>query len=154
MLKHKKWLWVLAVPLLIVVVLGGLWATNVFGWRAYRLVDAEAFVGAHLPDGATDTHFATQNTVTRVVWLRFSAPSAAAADAFLTQLGLAGEVRAGYTPFPAINPQEVNYNWWTPQTLTGIEGGYVIRGEQTVEVAVSDGDQPTVYVRAYNFRQG
>ncbi len=53
------------------LVVSGLWMTNAFGWRGYRLSDVEAFIGAELPEGAEDAQFLTEVEKARIVWLRF-----------------------------------------------------------------------------------
>ena len=53
------------------LVVSGLWMTNAFGWRGYRLSDVEAFIGAELPEGAENAQFLTEVEKARIVWLRF-----------------------------------------------------------------------------------
>lgn len=133
------------------LVVAALWATNVFGWRAYRLVDAEAFLGVPLPASAADVHFTTQAEKTRIVWLRFVVPARADLDEFLAQLGLADALRQDFTPFPAPNVQEASIAWWQPASVAAASGVYANRGDRVIEILLDEGALPgvTVYLRAY-----
>lgn len=140
-----------ALAALLALVAAALWATNAFGWRAYRLADAEAFLGAPLPARAAGVQWATQAEKTRIVWLRFSLPSRAELDAFLEQLGLADALRAGFTPFPAPNPQEADIAWWQPGSAAAYSGLYANRGDRVIELLLDEGAPPAVavYLRVY-----
>lgn len=148
---RRALLLIAALVALAALVIAVLWATNVFGWRAYRLVDAEAFLGTPLPASAADVQFATQAEKTRIIWLRFSVPARADLDAFLAQLGLADALREGFTPFPAPNPQEAAMAWWQPGSATAYSGLYANRGDRVIELLFDEGALPTVtvYLRAY-----
>ncbi len=132
---------------LVGIVVGLLWATNVFGWRAYRLVDVESFIGAKLPATAEQTHFFSNKQFGRIVWLRFDLPAgdSTALDNFLAEAGLP-TLREGYTPFPAANPQEASLSWWTPYESQSYSGLHRNSGNKTLEVLATGS---TVYLRAY-----
>lgn len=145
-----------AFALTIALILTLLWATNVFGWRAWRIQEAQNFIGAPLPEGAADVRFATQNSVGRIVWLRAALPPDADLSPFLSEMGITDPLRAGFTPFPAPNPQEAAYNWWTPSASTSYEGLYWNTGDKIIELLLdrSDTRELLVYVRAYALTGG
>ena len=142
----------MAVTLVVIVTIALLWATNVFGWRAWRVQEVQNFIGASLPEGATDIHFATQNMVARIVWLRFTLPSGTELTPFLRAAGITDPFRAGFTPIPAPNPQEAPYSWWTPSAATNFDGLYWNTGDKIIEVLVDRSNDAfqVVYVRAYS----
>ncbi|MEZ4668651.1 MAG: hypothetical protein R3E39_12130 [Anaerolineae bacterium] len=141
----------MAILVVSAIVVGVLWVTNVFGWRAWRVQEVERFVGAPLPAGATDVHFATQDKVARIVWLRFTVADSALTD-YTKAAGIDAPLQDGFTPFPALNPQEAGYGWWQASAATAYAGVYWNNGEKVTEVLVdrSDAVQRVVYVRAYN----
>ncbi len=153
-LTNKYVLMILGSLVLVVGILGLLWATNALGWRAFRLVDVEDFIGARLPKEAAEVQFATQNEVARIVWLRFKLPSEAALSAYMESLNLQIDLRSGYTPFPSPNPQEAAYVWWKPGEAAQYTGLYAIQDNKMVEVLadVTDSQQPIIYVRVYSLR--
>jgi hypothetical protein len=141
----------IALALLIVIVGGlvaALWATNALGWRAWRLQEVESFIGAALPQDANNIHFATQNQKTRIIWLRFDLPAENDLSTFLAALGLPTALHPGFTPFPALNPQESALSWWQPPTAGDYAGLYQNMGQKVIEILL-DSDQHTVYLRAY-----
>lgn len=152
---NRKYLWIILGGLLLIAgIVGLLWATNALGWRAFRLVDVENFIGAPLPQTAADSRFATQNKVARVVWLRFTLPDETALAAYLESLQLGTDLRSDYTPFPAPNPQEAAYDWWKPNEVTQFSGLYAVRNSKVIEILTNQtaSDQLVVYVRAYSLR--
>lgn len=153
-LTNKYVLIIAGVLVLAVGIIGLLWATNALGWRAFRLVDVEDFIGARLPDGAANAQFATQNQVARIVWLRFELASETELKTYLESLNLETELRSGYTPFPAPNPQETNYHWWQPGEATLYSGLYAIQDDRVIEILADQTATPpiTVYIRAYSIK--
>ncbi len=141
--------------IIIVGVVGALWATNVFGWRQWRIQEAQSFMGASLPTGATDIQFSTRNQSTRIIWLRFSLPADFDLSPFMAQMGITTPLKAGFTPFPAANPQEAAIPWWQPSASTNYSGVYWNSGSKTIEVLVdkTDATKQVVYLRAYSFSQ-
>ena len=137
-------------------IIGLLWATNLFGWRAWRIQEVQGFIGTSLLEGATDIHFATQNMVARIVWLRFTLPPGTDLTPFLHAAGITDPFRAGFTPFPTPNPQEADYSWWTPSAATAFDGLYWNTGDRIIEVLVdhSDVGVQRVYVRVYSIAGG
>ncbi len=151
---HKRQLiGFLVTVMLIIGIVAGLWVTNVFGWRVWRVQEAQGFIGAPLPTGATDIQFTTRNQYTRIIWLRFSLPVDANLSAFLTQMGITTPLKTGFTPFPAANPQEAAITWWQPGASTTYSGVYWNAGSKTIEMLVdkTDADKQVVYLRAYAF---
>ncbi len=148
----QRWKKQLLIGVTLVVVLigiiGALWVTNVFGWRAWRLQEVENFIGASVPAGASNIHFATQNQKTRIVWLRFDAPSDFDITTLLKQMGIQSLLKSGFTPFPAANPQEAAYDWWDAASASDYAGLYDNAGQKIIEVLL-DNSRQTVYVRAY-----
>lgn len=149
---------VLAFALLptVIGIIGLLWATNLFGWRAWRIQEVQGFIGALLPDEAADVRFATQSSAARIVWLRFNLPRDADITPFLQAAGITDPLRDGFTPFPAPNLHEVAYSWWEPATATTFDGLYWNTGDKIIEVLVdrSDDALQVVYVRAYAIAGG
>lgn len=150
---YKKWIiGVAAVVLLSGFLVGVLWATNALGWRAWRLQEVQGFIGANLPEGATNARFFTQNTQTRIIWLRFELPPGSDLNGFVQGMGMGEALKTGYTPFAAPNPQEASLNWWTPSAATTFSGVYANDGEKIREILAdaSDPARLVVYVRAYS----
>jgi len=139
----------------VVVALGLVWYTNLFGWRHWRLQEAEAFIGSPLPAAAAEVQFATQNTVARIIWLRFDLPPKTDLTPFLTALGASESLTPAYTPFPNPNPQEAAYPWWQPFTATTYAGLHLNVDLRIIEILVDQtpADHHTVYLRAYNTRR-
>src|SRR5690349_11950435 len=73
--RKRQLITLIVVIIVIAGIIGGLWVTNVFGWRQWRVQEAQGFIGAPLPTGATAIQFTTRNTSTRIIWLRFSLPA-------------------------------------------------------------------------------
>lgn len=140
----------LAAVIIAACVVGLLWATNLFGWRVWRLQEAQAFIGAPLPSEAADIQFTTRTTPTRILWLRFSLPATADLQPFVAALG-SPPLADGFTPFPAPNPQEAAITWWQPTTSRSYSGVYWNTGSKIIEVLADRRDtrQTWVYVRAY-----
>jgi hypothetical protein len=154
--RHNRQLIVgLAMIVILAVIVGGLWATNIFGWRIWRVQEAQDFIGASLPAGASDIQFATRNQYTRIIWLRFSMPSNSDLAPFLTQMQIMTALKAGFTPFPAVNPQEAPITWWQPFASQNYSGVYWNTGTKAVEILVdnTDSSRQVVYLRAYAFAQ-
>ncbi len=140
---------------LIVGIVAGLWVTNVFGWRVWRVQEAQGFIGATLPTGASDIQFTTRNQYTRIIWLRFSLPPDTDLSPFLTQMGITDSLKTGFTPFPEANPQEAAITWWQPTTSTDYSGVYWNTGSKTIELLIDKTDpaKQIIYLRAYSFSQ-
>jgi hypothetical protein len=134
------------VVLLLFTTVGVLWATNILGWRAWRLQEVEDFIGASLPQGTAGIHFATENQKTRIVWLRFDLPPDVELSALLPQ---AAALRPDFTPFPNVNPQEAGLTWWNPQNAVHYAGLYDNTGQKIIEVLL-DNDHRIIYIRAYS----
>lgn len=145
----------LAVVLLVAAVgllVGILWATNIFGWRAFRLVDVETFIGSPIPAEAQNVQFASASQFGRIIWLRFSLPTdqSRALETFTAGMQLP-PLRDGFNPFPAANPQEAALTWWTPYEAQSVAGIHHLAAGKTFEL-LSVTDDPaglTIYVRAY-----
>lgn len=153
---YKRQIIGLIVAIIVIVgIVGGLWATNIFGWRVWRVQEAQAFIGASLPAGAADIQFTTRNQYTRIIWLRFNLPPATDLTSFLTQIGITDPLKAGFTPFPAANPQEAAITWWQPTTSKNYSGVYWNNGSKTIEILVdtTDTTKQIIYLRAYAFSQ-
>jgi len=144
-----------AVVLVIVGMVAGLWVTNVFGWRQWRVQEAQGFIGAPLPAGASEVQFTTRTQYTRIIWLRFSLPAETDLAPFLTQMGITDGLKAGFTPFPAANPQEAAITWWQPSVSTNFSGVYWNTGSKIIELLVDKTDirKFVVYLRAYALGQ-
>ncbi|MBI1278270.1 MAG: hypothetical protein GC179_09100 [Anaerolineaceae bacterium] len=140
---------------LVVGVVGALWATNVFGWRQWRIQEVQNFIGATLPVDAVEIQFTTRSQSTRIIWLRFNLPADTDLTAFLTQMGITDPLKTGFTPFPALNPQEVAIAWWQPFGSTNSSGVYWNTGSKTIEMLVDNthAAKQVVYLRAYSFSQ-
>jgi hypothetical protein len=153
---HKRQLIGLVMAILVIVgTVGGLWVTNLFGWRAWRVQEGQGFIGASLPAGAAETQFTTRNQYTRIIWLRFSIPTEADITSFLTQMSITDPLKDGFTPFPAANPQEANITWWRPFASTTYSGIYWNTGTKIIEVLVDKTDKSkfVIYLRAYALGQ-
>lgn len=142
--------------LLLVIAIAGillaiLWATNVFGWRKWRIQEVQGFIGADLPAQAQAVQFATESQFGRIVWLRFELPAGADLGAFLAGLALTEPLRDGWTPFPAPNPQQAGLAWWTPQQAATFAGAYENTGQKIIELLAdrSDPARQVIYLRAY-----
>jgi hypothetical protein len=133
------------------VLLAALWATNLFGWRKWRIQEVQAFVGADLPAQAQAVQFATESQYGRIVWLRFELSADVDLAPFLASIALTEPLRDGWTPFPASNPQEAGLPWWTPQQSAAFAGSYENTGQKIIELLIdrSDPTRQTVYLRAY-----
>lgn len=156
MKSRKRQLIAFLVAILIIVgIIGGLWVTNVFGWRQWRIQEAQGFIGAVLPEGAADIQFTTRNTYTRIIWLRFSLPADVDLTPFLTQMGISDTLKEGFTPFPAPNPQEAGISWWQPSASTTFKGLYWNTGSKIIETLVNETNygKEIVYLRAYSTAQ-
>ena len=153
--RKRQLIGLMVAVVVIVGIIGGLWATNVFGWRAWRIQEAQGFIGAALPTGAAEVQFTTRNQYTRIIWLRFNLPADADLTLFLTQMGITDALKAGFTPFPAANPQEAAITWWQPSASTTYSGLYWNTGSKIIEVLVdkTDTNKLVVYLRAYAFSQ-
>lgn len=150
-MSKRRWLTLLGIVLCTAGVIGLLWAANVFGWRAWRLQEVEAFIGAPLPADAQDIYFATRSPYSRIVWLRFSLPASTDLTPFLAAMGIDESLTAGYTPFPAANPQETFMTWWQPQTAVEYAGFHWNGGRRVLEVLAEhkDSEVIVIYLRAY-----
>ena len=149
---RKRQLIVIFVAIVVIAgLIGTLWATNLFGWRAWRVQEGQGFIGASLPAGATDVQFTSRNQYTRIIWLRFSLPSDADLIPFLTQMSITDALKDGFTPFPVANPQEAAITWWQPSASTTFSGLYWNTGTKVIEVLVdkTDASKSVIYVRAY-----
>jgi len=143
---------VFALAIIAGFILAILWATNALGWRRWRVNEAQAFIGAELPVGASDVQFATDNTKTRIVWLRFTLSAEADLDAFVQAMGLDAALRDGFTPFPAPNPAEAALPWWTPGAAQVYSGLHAIHAEKVYELLLdqTDAANAIVYMRVYS----
>jgi hypothetical protein len=153
---HKRQLITFLAAIVVMAgIVAGLWVTNVFGWRQWRVQEAQGFIGAPLPAGAADVQFTTRNTYTRILWLRFNMPADADMTAFLTQMGITDALKAGFTPFPAPNPQEASIPWWQPGASTNFNGLYWNTGSKIIEMLVdkTDSKKFTIFLRAYSLAQ-
>ncbi|MBZ0275134.1 MAG: hypothetical protein K8I60_03255 [Anaerolineae bacterium] len=134
--------------LLLILAAGGI-GLGFLANRAFTLRDVQAYLGAALPESASEVQFAAQRPFAkRIVWLRFTT-SAEDAAAFLTAIG-AADVRDGSTPFPQANPQEAGLTWWTPQAATVYSGSYTNTGTKIIEALLDrSGASVVVYLRVY-----
>src|SRR6266496_2947651 len=141
--------------LVIAGIVAGLWVTNVFGWRTWRVQEVERFIGATLPAGATEVQFTTRNQYTRIIWLRFSLTPSTTLDPFFTQMGISDKLKEGFTPFSAANPQEAAITWWQPTASALFSGIYWNTGSKVIEVLVDKTDvrKSVIYLRAYALGQ-
>jgi hypothetical protein len=147
----RKLVGLLLLVAIVAILLVALWATNLFGWRKWRIQEVQGFVGADLPAQAQAVQFATESRYGRIVWLRFELAPDVDLAPFLTSLALTDLPRDGWTPFPAPNPQEAGLTWWTPQQSAAFAGTYQNTGEKIIELLIdrSDPTRQTVYLRAY-----
>lgn len=136
---------------IIALLIGLLWATNALGWRKWRVVEIQQFIGTQLPDGANDVQFATQAEKTRILWLRFILPAQADLADFLQQMGIDKKLIQSFTPFPAPNPAEAAIAWWTPQAAQTYSGLHAIQAGKVYELLLDQSDtaNPIVYLRVY-----
>jgi hypothetical protein len=138
------------------LVIGLLWATNTLGWRKWRINEVQQFIGAELPTNAQAVQFMTDNQKTRIVWLRFTMSDENEVLTFVDSLSLGAELEAGFTPFPAANPNEAAISWWTPQAAQTYSGLYAIHDDKVYELLVNrdDGLNMIVYARVYATKMG
>jgi hypothetical protein len=148
--RRNKLLLGISLLLFIALVLGGLWVTNAFGWRAFRLVDVEAFIGASLPTEADNPHYITENEKSRIIWLRFMLPAEADLTAFLDEMGIAESLQNNFTPFPSLNYKETGIEWWTPHAAQTYAGLHAIHEDKVYEILIDYiGNLQHVYMRVY-----
>ncbi len=119
--------------------------------RGFTLADAEAFIGAALPESAANVQFATRDEFARVVWLRFTLPPETDITPFVQAMGLPVEVREAFSPFPAQNYTETELTWWTPYTATDFGGLHTIHADKVYDLLLDHTDPatPVMYLRAY-----
>jgi hypothetical protein len=148
---RNKLLLALSLLLLIALALGGLWVTNAFGWRGFRLADVESSIGASLPAGADDIHFVTENEKSRIIWLRFTLPADTDLTSFLDTMNLTDTLRDHFTPFPNPNYKEVGIEWWTPQAAQTYTGIHSIHSDKVYEALIdtTDANRQIIYLRVY-----
>ncbi len=154
---RKRRLIVLVLLLITVAgVVALLWVTNVFGWRVWRVQEAQTFIGAALPVTASDVQFSTRSQYGRIIWLRFSLPPDADVSAFITAMGITEPLKRDFTPFPAANPQEAALTWWQPTSSTIYSGLYWNTGAKIIEMLLdsTDSSKQVVYLRAYAIGRG
>lgn len=146
--KMIKW-WV--ARLVLTAVLLGIALVIVPRARGFTLADAEAFIGAPLPDGAAGVQFATRDQFARVVWLRFILPPDADVTPFVLAMGLPPELREAFTPFPAQNYTEAELAWWSPSAARDFSGLYAVHDDKVYELLLDRTDPAalTVYLRVY-----
>ncbi|MBL8154737.1 MAG: hypothetical protein JNM70_11185 [Anaerolineae bacterium] len=133
------------------ILLAAFWATNLFGWRKWRIQEVQSFIGADLPAQSQAVQFATESQFGRIVWLRFELPAGVDLAPFLASLALTEPLRDGWTPFPAPNPQEAGLPWWTSHQAANFAGTYENTGQKIIEL-LADRSDPTrqlIYLRAY-----
>lgn len=137
--------------LLLTVILAGVALVVVPRARGFTLNDAEAFIGAALPDGAADVQFATRDPLARIVWLRFTLPPETDAAPFVAAMGLPPEIRADFTPFLAQNYTEADMTWWTPYAALDFDGLHAIHADKVYDLLLdrSDAAALIVYLRVY-----
>jgi hypothetical protein len=137
--------------LALVVVIGLLWATNIFGWRKWRINEVQQFIGADLPADAHDIQFATDNQKTRIIWLRFTISSETDLTACVEKTGLKADLRENFTPFPAANPNESALSWWTPFKAQKFSGLDAVHDGKMVELLRDETDpaKTVLYLRVY-----
>lgn len=148
---NRKLLRLLLLIAVLGILLAALWATNVFGWRKWRIQEVQAFIGADLPAQSQAVQFATESPFGRIVWLRFELSPGVDLAPFLADLALAEPLGDGWTPFPAPNPQEAGLPWWTPHQAVTFAGVYENTGQKIIELLVdrSDPARQVIYLRAY-----
>lgn len=137
--------------LLLTVILAGVALVIVPRARGFTLADAEAFIGAPLPEGVSEVQFATREQFARVVWLRFTLPPAADITPFVQAMGLPAEIREAFSPFPAQNYTEAELTWWIPYAATDFGGMHTIHQDKVYELLLDHTDPAalTVYLRVY-----
>lgn len=133
------------------IVLATLWATNTFGWRKWRVIEAQQFIGAAIPTEAQNIQFATEAEKTRILWLRFTVTAEADLNSFFSEVGLDDTLRQDFTPFPAPNPAEAAISWWMPQAALTYSGLRAIQAGKVYEVLLdqSDTTNSIIYLRVY-----
>jgi hypothetical protein len=141
----------LGLAIVIVFIAGLLWATNTFGWRKWRVIEAQQFIGTELPSGVQNIQFATDDKKTRILWLRFTLPAETDLTSFFGQMGLDATLHQDFTPFPAPNPAEATLTWWTPQAAQVYSGLYAIHAGKVYELLLdqSDTDNLAIFLRVY-----
>lgn len=119
--------------------------------RGFTLADAEAFIGAALPDGATNVQFATRDEFARVVWLRLTLPPDSDITPFVQAMGLPPDIRDAFTPFLAQNYTEADITWWTPYAAPTFSGQHTIHTNKVYDLLLDRADPAalTVYLRVY-----
>lgn len=142
---------ILGLAILIALVIGLLWATNTFGWRKWRINEAQQFIGAELPSEAQNIQFATEAEKTRILWLRFTLPAETDLASFFSEIGFDAVLRQDFTPFPAPNPAEAAISWWMPQTAQTYSALHTIHAEKVYELLIDQSDTANsiVYLRVY-----
>lgn len=130
--------------------------TNTFGWRKWRVIEAQQFIGAELPALAQNIQFTTEKEKTRILWLRFNLPAEADLDGFFSKIGFGSRLRQDFTPFPAVNPAEAVVSWWTPQAMQTYSGLYAIHAGKVYEVLLDQTDTTNsiIYLRVYEIGMG
>ena len=149
---HKRQLIIFFVAILVIMGFAArLWVTNVFGWRVWRIQEAQTFIGARLPEGAANIQFTTRTQYGRIIWIRFSLPASADLTPFLNQMGIRSTLKDGFTPFPKANPQEAGITWWQPTVSSHFSGLYWNDGAKIIEVLsdLDDSVKTVIYLRAY-----
>jgi hypothetical protein len=141
----------LGLAIIIVFIAGLLWATNTFGWRKWRVTEAQQFIGAALPSEAQNVQFATEAEKTRILWLRFTLPAEADLISFFSEIGFDAALRQDFTSFPAPNPAEATLTWWTPQAAQTYSGLYAIHAGKVYELLLDQSatDTLTIFLRVY-----
>lgn len=142
---------ILGLAILIAVITGVLWATNTFGWRKWRINEAQQFIGAALPSEAQNIQFATEAEKTRILWLGFTLPAETELTNFFSEIGFDAVLRQDFTPFPAPNPAEAAISWWMPQAAQTYSGLHTIHTGKVYELLLdqSDSANSIVYLRVY-----
>jgi hypothetical protein len=138
------------------IVLALLWATNTFGWRKWRVIEAQQFIGSVLPSEAQNIQFTTEAEKTRILWLRFTLPSESDLTSFFSEIGLDAALRQDFTPFPAPNPSEAAISWWMPQAAQNYSGLHAIQAGKVYDVLLDQGDITNliIYLRVYAMGMG
>jgi hypothetical protein len=141
----------LGLAIIVALIAGLLWATNTFGWRKWRAIEAQQFIGAEIPSETQNIQFATDDKKTRILWLRFTLPAETDLTSFFSQIGFDATLRQDFTPFPAPNPAEATLTWWTPQAAQTYSGLYAIHAGKVYELLLdqSDTDNLTIFLRVY-----
>ena len=141
----------LGLVIITALIVGLLWATNTFGWRKWRINEAQQFIGAVLPFEAQNIQFATEAEKTRILWLRFTLSDENDLTSFFNEIRLDTALRQDFTPFPAPNPAETAISWWMPQAAQNYSGLHAIQAGKVYEVLLdqSDAANSLVYLRVY-----